>query len=99
MAKVYPNRPKNLWDSAAVAASGASAVICLGGRKSVGLCVNTNGITTLQMELSSDSKTWVKGASFSAIIGDNYFTTDVPAGLMRLISSSAATITATCFAK
>jgi len=90
----------NAWDAAAVAANGTSAVLDTWSCPYVSAFGNAGAATTLTLQYSLDGSNFYAGPSVNLSgASDFHIDATTAARYLRLLSSSAATITATLAAK
>ncbi len=90
----------NAWSAAAVGANGTSAVVDAWSCPYVSAFGNAGAATTLTLQYSLDGTNFYAGPSVTlAGAGDFHIDATTAARYLRLLSSAAATITATIAAK
>ncbi|WP_251559185.1 hypothetical protein [Paenibacillus pasadenensis] len=91
----------NAWNASAVAASGVSNAIDFQSQKTISCFGNASAATTITAQVSANGTNYYN-TTFQQTLsgaGDFHFTFDTGARYVRLISSGAATITATISGK
>jgi hypothetical protein len=90
----------NAWNAASVGSNGTSGVEDTWSCPFVSAFGNANAATTLTLEYSMDGSTFYAGPSTTLSgAGDFHIDATTAARYLRLLSSAAATITATLAAK
>lgn len=90
----------NAWNVAVVAAGGASAIIDCQFNRRVSAFGDVNAATTINLQVSQDGvKFYIAGSQVLGGAGDFHITVETGARYARLLSTGAATITATIAAK
>ncbi len=91
----------NAWNAAIVAANGTSASLDTGGSPVVTAFGSISAATTIRVQYSQDNATWYNGPNSEVLSAAGTFALDftTAARYVRLISTAAATITATLCAK
>jgi hypothetical protein len=91
----------NAWSAAAVAAAGVSATIDTGGLAQVSVYGSVSAATNISVNVSADGSTWWPSTQQAALTaaGDFYLNFATGARYLQLVSSAAATVTATISAK
>lgn len=91
----------NAWNAAAVAAAGVSANIDTGGLGKIAVYGNSSAATNIGVNVSADNVTFFPSTIQAALnaAGNFYLAFESGARYIQLVSSAAATITATVSAK
>jgi hypothetical protein len=90
----------NAWSAATVAANGTSAVVDTWSCPYVSAFGNASAATTLTLQYSADGSSFYDGPTVTLSgAGDFHLDATTAARYLRLLSSSAATLTATIAAK
>jgi len=91
----------NAWNAAAVAAAGVSVTVDTLGDPNISIYGSVSAATTVSVNVSADGATWWPSTQQAvlAAAGDFYLNFTSGARYIQLVSSAAATITATVSAK
>ncbi len=91
----------NAWNAAAVAAAGVSTTVDTGGHSTVAIFGSVSAATNIGVNVSADNATWypINQQANMAAAGNFSLQFDTGARYIQLVSSAAATITATVSAK
>jgi hypothetical protein len=91
----------NAWDAVAVAASGVSATIDTMGLKQIAVYGSVSAATNISVNVSADGAAFFPSDQQAALTaaGDFYLNFATGARYLQLVSSAAATVTATISAK
>jgi len=91
----------NAWLAVAVAAAGVSATVDTLGNPNISVYGSASAATTISVSVSADGATWWPSTQQAALgaAGDFYLNFTSGARYIQLVSSAAATITATISAK